>query len=291
MKNHMIPLKILILFIVIAIVTTGLSFYLSTSLNPTSTEQNLSTNSKQEIQVNGSLFRVFIPLTGLIYDQETNSITYHSPDYELKPGLEDVYKQLQNDKESNDVVIIYPSFTEAAYSDNGFYAYYNKLCDEKCLTVPIRNDFTGGSSSSRTGFQVLSLLGYPHITDSDVDKNPELLKQYKKIILLHNEYVTKKEFDAIISHPKVLYLYPNALYAEVSVDYPENSITLERGHAYPNKEISNGFDWIHDNSIHEYDYNCTGWKFREVDNGSMLDCNPEDIIIKDAELLKAIKIF
>ena len=37
--------------------------------------------------------------------------------------------------------------------------------------------------------------------------------------MLHNEYVTRPMFDAITSHPNVIYLYPNALYAEIEVNY------------------------------------------------------------------------
>ena len=65
--------------------------------------------------------------------------------------------------------------------------------------------------------------------DEDVDKNPDILKQYKRIIVLHNEYVTKKEFDAITSHPDVVFLYPNALYAQVEANYTSNTITLVHG--------------------------------------------------------------
>ncbi|SMH72213.1 hypothetical protein [Candidatus Nitrosotalea okcheonensis] len=36
---------------------------------------------------------------------------------------------------------------------------------------------------------------------------------------MHNEYVTKKEFDAITSHPDVIFLYPDALYAQVRTNY------------------------------------------------------------------------
>ena len=44
--------------------------------------------------------------------------------------------------------------------------------------------------------------------------------------MLHNEYVTQAMFDAITNHPNVIYLYPNALYAEIEVDYENNLITL-----------------------------------------------------------------
>ena len=57
--------------------------------------------------------------------------------------------------------------------------------------------------------------------------------------MLHNEYVTRTMFDAITSHPNVVYLSPNALYAEIEVDYDNDTITLIRGHNYPQPEIKN----------------------------------------------------
>ena len=127
------------------------------------------------------------------------------------------------------------------------------------------------------------------VSDIDVDKNPEILKNYDKVILLHNEYVTKTEFDAITNHPKVLYLYPNALYAEISVDYLKNTITLIRGHNYPEPEIRNGFGWEFENTPMEYNELCENGEFYEIDNGFMLNCYPESIIYRDAGLLKTIK--
>ncbi|MDE1727489.1 MAG: hypothetical protein KGH89_09565, partial [Thaumarchaeota archaeon] len=103
---------------------------------------------------------------------------------------------------------------------------------------------------------VLKLLNYSYVKDQDVDKNPDILKQYKRVIILHNEYVTKKEFDAITSHPDVVFLYPNALYAQVQTNYDNDTITLVRGHGYPDSAIRNGFDWKYDNSRYEYDIDC-----------------------------------
>ena len=87
----------------------------------------------------------------------------------------------------------------------------------------------------------------------------------------------------------MIYLYPNALYAEVKVDYSNNSITLLRGHGFPEPEIINGFNWKFDNSPLEYDKECNNWKFYDIPNGKMLNCYPEHIIASDKELLKKIK--
>ena len=44
-------------------------------------------------------------------------------------------------------------------------------------------------------------------------------------------------FNSIVNHPHVIYLYPNALYAEIEVDYKKNEMTLIRGHGYPESTI------------------------------------------------------
>jgi len=145
-------------------------------------------------------------------------------------------------------------------------------------------------TSSGNAATILTLLGYDFISDMDIDKNPLILQKYDKIILLHNEYVTKKMFDAITNHPKVLYLYPNALYAEIETDYQQNTITLIRGHGFPEKTIDNGFDWEFENTRpYEFDTDCKDWELYEIDKGVMLNCYPEHIIFKDAKLLKSIK--
>ena len=48
------------------------------------------------------------------------------------------------------------------------------------------------------------------------------------------------------------------LYAEIDVNYIDNTITLIRGHDYPlDDPVSNGFDWEFDNTHpFEYDNEC-----------------------------------
>ncbi len=164
-----------------------------------------------------------------------------------------------------------------------------KIAIQVCLTVPIPSSVNGFQSSSIIGAWVLKLLNYSYVKDQDVDKNPDILKQYKRVIVLHNEYVTKKEFDAITSHPDVIFLYPNALYAEVKTNYDDNTITLVRGHGYPDLTIRNGFDWKYDNSKYEYDIDCHNWNIYRSGNYSMLNCYPEFDILHDTQLIHLIK--
>ena len=218
--------------------------------------------------------------------------------YEIDPSNMMIYDELKNDKKS---AVVFPIFTAAAYSEPGFYTFYRGDCDQEfhgvlfrdddCLTVKLEEEYSPLFTSSANGLQVLNLLDYEIITDITIHQNPEILSQYEKIILLHNEYVTSEEFDAITSHPNVIYLYPNALYAEIDFDENLWEISLIRGHNYPDPLIRNGFDWKFDNSLEEYDVTCNNMKFSKIDNGWMLNCYPENILHKSKELLKQIRDF
>ncbi|MCH8916373.1 MAG: hypothetical protein IIA82_11135 [Thaumarchaeota archaeon] len=168
--------------------------------------------------------------------------------FEFKPELSDTYQEISILDEKQTVVVVIPIFTSSAYWEPAFYTYYRGECDISCLTTQIEYTKSLGYSASTNAVNVLKLLGYPTITDIDIDKDPNILKNYEKLILLHSEYVTKKEFDAITNHPKVVYLYPNALFAEISANYDDDTITLIRGHGYPEENIDNGFDWEFENT-------------------------------------------
>ncbi|TLX65749.1 MAG: hypothetical protein E6L02_07455 [Thaumarchaeota archaeon] len=206
----------------------------------------------------------------------------------LDPKFSDLYYQIGFFDRKADTVVVYPLFTQAAYGENGFYDYYKKTCDSKCLTVNIPAKVTPIYQASGRTTVMLHLLHYDFVTDVDVDKNPKILQEYKKVIVLHNEYVTQREFDAITNHPNVLYLFPNSMYAKVQANYDNNTITLIRGHGYPDSSVDNGFDWKFDNSDFEYDIKCDKWQFQSVDNGKMLNCYPAFRMYYDKSLLFAI---
>ena len=219
----------------------------------------------------------------------------------LNPNNIDLYDELGIWDDPQKVAVVYPIFTASAYQgsdptspaeERGFYAYYQGRCDD-CTTVKIISDNNSqklAHTASGMGIQVLSLLGYTTITDIDIDQNPGILKEFDAVIMLHNEYVTRTMFDAITNHPNVLYLYPNALYAEIEVDYIDNTITLIRGHGYPDPKISNGFGWEFDNTHpYEYDSECLDMQFYEIKNGWMTTCYPELKMKENATLLATIK--
>ena len=209
--------------------------------------------------------------------------------FELKSDsihLEDVLY----DSEKQNAVFIIPIFTSSAYWEPGFYDFFYDVCGVECLTTKIEFSKFLGFNASDNAVKILSLLGYPHIYDLDVDQNPEILNKFESVIVLHNEYVTQNEFDAITNHSHVIHLYPNSLYGHISVNYADDTISLISGHGYPEENIKNGFNWKHENTHpYEFDIDCLDWTFYSIPNGKMLDCYPENALIDDVELLKEIK--
>ncbi len=293
-------IKIIVIPVVVLIIGIGVfSFISSDEKNEISEDVEImkSEEPRKLIQTNvPSLFKV------MAYENDFEIIDgekiWRDVFYELDPSNMMIYDELKNNKKS---AVVFPIFTAAAYSEPGFYTFYRGDCDQEfhgvlfrdddCLTVKLEEEYSPLFTSSANGLQVLNLLDYEIITDITIHQNPEILSQYEKIILLHNEYVTSEEFDAITSHPNVIYLYPNALYAEIDFDENLWEISLIRGHNYPDPLIRNGFDWKFDNSLEEYDVTCNNMKFSKIDNGWMLNCYPENILHKSKELLKQIRDF
>ena len=281
--------KIIVIPIIVAVVI-GMAIMISPSeeSNTLPVETPIEVmQSEKIIQTNvNSLFKVFS------YEDDFEMIDgkkiWRNAYYELDESKYAIYDELKNNKNS---VVVFPIFTAAAYSEPGFYTYYREECDESCLTVKLEEEYNPVFTSSANGFQVLSLLDYDIITDITIHQNPDVLLQYEKVILLHNEYVTQEEFLAITSHPNVIYLYPNALYAEIDFDEELWTISLIRGHNYPDPSIRNGFDWKYDNSPEEYDVECNNMKFSKIGNGWMLNCYPENVLHKSKELLAQIRDF
>lgn len=220
-----------------------------------------------------------------------NEITQDSTTYSASKMPElNYYDKYEELKADDKVAVIYPIITQNAYDWKGIHDYYAGYCNS-CISSKLNTTYEKTYSASGNGFRILEFLGYQVIDDIDVDKNPEILDNYDKIILLHNQFVTKKEFTAITNHQNVVYLYPNSLSSEVSIDYIKNTITLVRGPHYPIDDITNGFDWKYDNTQFFDDWDCNSWKFYSIDNGgSMLNCYPETFLPNNGyELLKKLR--
>ncbi len=207
----------------------------------------------------------------------------------LHPHKMNQYNEVSLWNDFQSAVVVYPYFTYAAYQPQGFYDYYRGDCDD-CTTIKFAQPKSQYTSSGNA-HQALTLLGYHSITDIEIDKNPSILQQFDKVIILHNEYVTRAMFDAITNHPNVIYLYPNALYAEIEVNYTDKTITLIRGHNYPEQKISNGFDWPFDNTHpFEYDSDCVDMEFYKIGGAWMTTCYPDILFLVDTEqLFKILK--
>jgi len=248
-------------------------------------------NKKFMVFVQSSFFEIYGTHGDCVLEYGGN-VSWRSLSLGLNPNKMDMYNKVAVWNDPQKTIVVYPYFTYAAYDEPGFYTYYSGECDD-CTTIK----FTQPSpifTSSGMAHQSLTLLGYSSITDVEIDKNPSILQQFDKVIMLHSEYVTRAMFDAITSHPNVVYLYPNALYAEIEVNYMDETITLIRGHHYPEPEIQNGFDWEFDNTHpYEFDVDCLDMEFYQIKNGWMTNCYPENVFLQNTEsifrLLKLIK--
>ena len=236
----------------------------------------------------GELFSILVDPNDLIL-VEGKTVPLKAT-FGLKKELNQTYNKIGFFDEEKKPLFIIPTFTASAYSKNGFYDFYNGNCSEQCLTTKIITENKLDYSSSANSVKILQLLGYDSISDLELHQNLSILKNYDKIIILHNEYVSKIMFDAITSHKNVVFLYPNSMYGEIELDESNNKITLIRGHGYPNSDITNGFNWENENTNpYEFDSGCNSWEFYPISNGHMLNCYPEQIIWQDELLLKTLK--
>ena len=252
--------------------------------------ENLSETHTYYIPQLNPYFDHFLTKNDAIRNQNNQNIPKDGIKLNFKDSLSDkFFETLKSDTNS---VVIFPIFTASAYSPNGFYDYYAGNCDDSCIIDISFNNFVFDFKSGGITAQILFELGYQFLTDVDVDKNPEILKNYDTVILLHNEYVTKTQFDAISSHPNLIFLFPNALYAEIDVNYDTNTMTLIRGHDYPPDDpVTNGFDYEIEERFHKYEYDtdCLEWKFVEIENGYHLNCYPDAIITENLQILMKLK--
>jgi hypothetical protein len=240
-------------------------------------------NKDNMVFVASSFFEVYAINGNCAVDLSDGKIKWKSITLGLNPNKLDMYNEVAVWNDPQSAVVVYPYFTYAAYESQGFYDYYRGECDD-CITTKFAQP-TSQYTSSGKAHQALTLLGYASITDIEIDKNPSILQQFDKVIMLHNEYVTHAMFDAITSHPNVIYLYPNALYAEIEVNYIDETITLIRGHNYPEQEITNGFDWPFDNTHpYEYDDLCLNMEFYKIGGAWMSNCYPENLFLTNDEL-------
>ena len=272
--------------ILVLVVAAVLFSQTSLVLDPAPESDTLNVpRPESETLVDLSSPQIIFKLYGKTSDKIVNN-TYSRIIIQPRDDAEPLYSHLRNT--DNSTIAVYPSFTRTAYSPGGLANHYLAGC-ENCITSRIIYDDDGAYAEGHTAYQVLKILGYDFITDVDIDKNPEILSNYDRVILLHNEYATQNMFDAITSHPNVVYLYPGALSIKTNADYVAEQLLLVRGNGYPDASVGNGFDWEYDNSNFTQDTACQNWEFVRIDNGHMLNCYPESIIHISPLLLLSLK--
>ena len=261
--------------ILVLVVAAVLFSQTSLTLDPAPESDTLNVpRPESETLVDLSSPQIIFKLYGKTSDKIVNN-TYSRILIQPRDDAESIYSYLRNTDDST--IAVYPSFTRTAYSPGGLANHYLAGC-ENCIASRIIYDDDGAYAEGHTAYQVLKILGYDFITDVDIDKNPQILSNYDRVILLHNEYATQNMFDAITSHPNVVYLYPGALSIKTNADYVAEQLLLVRGNGYPDASVGNGFDWEYDNSNFTQDTACQNWEFVRIDNGHMLNCYPESII-------------
>ena len=226
--------------------------------------------------------------------------------------LANIYQEIMNEDEKT--VVVFPTITLHAYYDECIWDYYVPLADN-CQVIQLDDniDFNNINSdlwemnfleklddghflfnTSFRSFEILQYLNYEMLSELEIEKTPDILEKYDKIIILNNKYVTENIFNAITNHSKVIYLHPGSLSEEVEINFDENLITVLSPIKYPeNKNYQNDFLWEYDNTHREFQW-CNAIsdpRFEIVSNGIMTNCFPENMIqsMTHRELLKIIK--
>jgi len=127
-----------------------------------------------------SIFEVFFYSGDILYNEKEFPPTIvKQQHFLLKPENTELYREIGVGFEQHNSVFIVPIFTMTAYGEHGFYNYFREECGTECLEdVPIRYESRPTFESSANAIKVLRLLGYPYITDIEIDKNPSILELF-----------------------------------------------------------------------------------------------------------------
>jgi hypothetical protein len=160
------------------------------------------------------------------------------------------------------IAFVDPTFTDAAYTADGFYDFYFKYNDvPKGVNVTTDLNFMTANLPEELDRGYIAPLveavinSHPDaeisiIRDQDVH-NGALLNEdgsnaYDALILLHQEYVTQENYNSFKNFVKnggtIIFLDPNIFYAEVTYDEDTCSVTLVKGHdwEYDGKAVRKG---------------------------------------------------
>jgi N,N-dimethylformamidase beta subunit-like, C-terminal len=179
-----------------------------------------------------------------------------------------------------------PTFTYAAYNNNSFYNFYAKYSPKiqfsPNLTIysdlnllknkPVPHErfwyFNDPSSPTIPYKEYFDLLldhfkkfdpNITNLTDADVHHGKIFQSNgknlYDALFLFHNEYVTQSEYNNlkqfVINGGTLIFTEANSLFAEVSYDDKNDTITLVKGHYWKVDENtaknSTGERWLNEN--------------------------------------------
>lgn len=161
---------------------------------------------------------------------------------------------------NHDTLLIYPTFTEQAYQKNGWYD--NPEIKTVSLSTPLDDRMKYGAGQ-HVYYQIHTEMDITN--DIVVSRNPDMLKSYDTVVLLHNEYITVSEYNAIMNHSNVIYIFPNSLYRYVEFD-DNDTMTLIN-------ETGNPMSLSKTQYTDEFS-NCLGHSRVEYSNGKGLSCYP-----------------
>jgi plastocyanin len=162
-----------------------------------------------------------------------------------------IYEDNSTNSFRNRFAVVDPVFTSGAYNDGGFYQFYPKYAnvsdgttvktDLDLLTSQIPDNNI--ESKKMTQFLLNHLSALTNMTvydisDEDVDAGyifePDGSNAFDVLFLLHNEYVTDKEYNNfkrfVSNGGTIVFLDGNVLYAEVQYDNDMHTVTLVKGH-------------------------------------------------------------
>tara|TARA_B110001454_G_scaffold12311_1_gene11289 strand:+ start:44 stop:670 length:627 start_codon:yes stop_codon:yes gene_type:complete len=191
-----------IIIVVMLILISILILFLTTVFNSDVLETTSENSNKFSIYieklVDTHTHQLDSPFPFINFHGSINDVNRMQQDLEPLEGLRVTLNESEKEflvdllKPNSNSVVIYPIFTSAAYSEPGFYTYFDSDCNESCVTDLSFDTPEFKFTSSGMTAQILYHVGYTFLTDAEVDKNPEILQNYDTVILLHNEYVTKK---------------------------------------------------------------------------------------------------
>ena len=146
-----------------------------------------TTDKDKLVFISSSFFEVYGVNGDCLIDSNDGMSKWKSTTLGLNPNKMDTYNEvaLWNDPQS--AVVVYPYFTFAAYQPGGFYNYYRGNCDD-CTTTKFVSPVSQYTSSGKA-HQALTLLGYSSITDIEIDRNPGILQQFDKVIMLQYTWI------------------------------------------------------------------------------------------------------